>query len=456
MWQYILGAIGTIGTIGGAVVVLFTLFPDLKETIYNWFKKRHWHNCLHSSEKINEYVSKIDFKDLGRTKQLDGKNLIDKYKEDVHEFTILDFDGNKRTIQIPYMEIINFNKHPNTQINISCSEEDPLFLNKEYKLSEDIESATHNSLDMVLKNNPETNDDPHTRLASLKQIEEDKYECVLEKTFYYTQIRTNLSMDYRFKINEYRKTMRNLEQERHLLEEEEWKKNGIPYDALHPHCLTSLENSLLANVIGVSAIWCMEDENDEEPVFYLMPRNKKVGVYKNKLGMPSGDIEIPHYPMKTEEEQNHFREKSLIEFLKWEIAREFAEETGIADRSKALKDYSEEITKNINRNKKNGEKKITDKEFIKHYTDMEIIPLALTREMIRGGKPQMFFLIKTKKIPQNVLEKCFRSSLGIKEFDNPPKLWSWTTATISAEVACNYLYAMEHIQESKDGIISLR
>ena len=78
--------------------------------------------------------------------------------------------------------------------------------------------------------------------------------------------------------------------------------------------------------------------------------------------------------------------------------------------------------------------------------------MALTREMIRGGKPQMFFLIKTKKIQKNDLKKCFLSSLGIEEFDDK----IFTTATISAEVACNYLYAMEHIQGRKDGIICLR
>ncbi len=443
--------------LGIAGTVLKTLLPVIKKTKYyercsQWLANIHIHNRLYSSEKINKDVSKIDFMDLGRTKQLDGKNLIDKYKEDMHEMTICDSNNITRTIQIPYLEIINFNKHPNTEINISSSKENPLSLNREFKLTEEMENATNRVLDYVLKNNPKTTNDPHTRLASLKQIEKERFECVLEKTFYHTQIKTNLSMDYRFRINGYKKTMRDLEKEQHMLEQEEWGKNNIHNDALHPNCLTSLENSLLANVIGVSAIWCMEDEDDEEPVFYLMPRNKKVGVYKNKLGMPSGDIEIPEYPRKTKEEQNHFRDKSLIEFLKWEIAREFAEETGIADKNRKLEDYSVEITKSKNRNKKPNEKKITDEEFIKYYTEMEIIPLALTREMIRGGKPQMFFLIKTKKIPKNDLKKCFLSSLGIEEFDDK----IFTTATISAEVACNYLYAMEHIQGRKDGIICLR
>jgi len=443
--------------LGIAGTVLKTLLPVIKKSKYyercsQWLANIHIHNRLYSSEKINKDVSELDFNDLGRTKQLDGKNLIDKYKEDMHEMTICDSNNNTRTIQIPYLELINFNNHPNTEITISCSNGNPLSLNREFKLSEDIESATDRVLDFVLKNNPQTTNDPHTRLASLKQIEKEKFECVLEKTHYYTQIRTNLSMDKRLNINGHRKTMRDLEKEQHLLEQEEWKKNNIQNDALHPNCLTSLENSLLANVIGVSAIWCMEDENDEEPVFYLMPRNKKVGVYKNKLGMPSGDIEIPQYPKKSKEEQNHFRDKSLIEFLKWEIAREFAEETGIADISKNLEDYSVEITKSKNRNKKPNENNITDEDFIKYYTEMEIIPLALTREMIRGGKPQMFFLIKTKKIPKSDLKKCFLSSLGVEEFDDKV----FTTATISAEVACNYLYAMEHIQGKKDGIISLR
>lgn len=459
-----------INFIAGACDLLAAIFPFLKKTYFykryaQWFNKIHVHNRLYGSEKINKEISKMNFNDICITEQLDGRNLVDIYKEDMREMTIRDYDGKTRVIRIPYMEIVNFIKHPETKINISCSSEDPLLLNEKYELPKepgdlnqatrrclvdlrqakqddnqaiiqkclkDIKDATQNCLDMV-KNY--ARDDPHPRLASLKRICEDEYICVLEETHYYTQIKTNLSMDWPLMINGHRRTMRELELDTHVVEQDEWDNLKIPNDALHPYCLTSLEKSILANVIGVSAIWCMADENDDKPVYYLMPRNKKVGVYKKKLGMPSGDIESPQYKQKPQSQQYRFRNSSLIDYLEWEIAREFAEETGIADIDKPLDDYSIEVDPNK----------------IKLKIEMEIIPLALTREILRGGKPQMFFLIRTKKIDIKVLKECFLSSSGLDEFKSDLV----TSATISAEVACNYLYAQEYIQARKYNIITL-
>lgn len=406
---------------------IFKITPWYKNLLL-WTAKIRTHNRLHNSEKINREITSFNFDNIGKTAQLNGKNLSIWYEEDMREMTIIDSNRKKREIRIPYLEIINFSKNPKTQITISCSKDDPLFLNNQFSLPENIRSATEICIEEAKRNNPKTTNDPHPRLAALRLISKDEYECVLEESRYYTQISSNLSMDFPISLDGYRRTtMRTLEREQHSKETVVWKKNGIGYDSLHPRCLTSLDNSLLANVIGVSAIWCMGDLAN--PKFYLMPRNNKVGVYKNKLGMPSGDIESP------QRQNNRFRDESLIEYLKWEIAREFAEETGIRDKNMGFIDYSIYVN--------------PDK--IKYETEMEIIPLALTREMLRGGKPQMFFLIKTEEIPKKTLEKCFLASLGKKEFDNV----KITTATISAEAACNYLYALEYLQRNLDGVIDL-
>lgn len=409
-----------VNIINSLLNLVFSIFKktSVYEKIERWTANVHIHNRLHSREKINEMVSKFNFDKLGKTKQLNGTNLKNWYDNDMHKMAIIDCNGRKRTIRIPYLEIINFNKNPKTNITISCSEEDPLFLNKEFALPENLRMATQRCLDEVLRNNPKTTNDSHPRLAGLKRIGENEYQCVLEETRYHTQISSNLSMDYHISVDGRCTTMRTLERERHRMDDD---------FNLRPKGLTSLENSLLANVIGVSAIWCMGDLSN--PKFYLMPRNKKVGVYKNKLGMPSGDIESP------KNQHNRFRDKSLIEYLKWEIAREFAEETGIKDKNKDITEYSIDVDANK----------------IKYETELEIIPLALTREMLRGGKPQMFFLIKTEEIPDSVLKKCFLASLGVAEFDN----FILTTASLSAEVACNYLYALEYMQENLDGVIDL-
>ena len=38
------------------------------------------------------------------------------------------------------------------------------------------------NLELVKKINPKTTDDPHPRLAALRRIGEDEYQCVLEET----------------------------------------------------------------------------------------------------------------------------------------------------------------------------------------------------------------------------------------------------------------------------------
>lgn len=411
------------------LTALLSLFKNTKyyDSIERWKSNVHINKRLHSKKEINEKVSKLNYDKIGRTKQLNGKILRKWYEADMRKMTILDNNGDSRDVMIPYLEIINFIKNPQTKITISCSEEDPLFLNKHFSHPDNIKSSTERCIKEVLRINPHTTNDPHPRLAKLERISENEYQCVLEETDYYTQISSNLSMDFDICLDGRCTTMRTLEREQHKKEIQEWENSSILFDALHPRCLTSLDNSLLANVIGISAIWCMGDWAN--PKFYLMPRNKKVGVYKKKLGMPSGDIESP-------QKQNHrFKDESLIEYLKWEMAREFAEETGIRDKNRDINDYSINV----------------DPEKIGLESELEIIPLALTREMLRGGKPQMFFLIKSDEIPKSELKKCFLASLGVIEFDNS----IITTASISVEAACNYLYAQEYMQKNLDGVIDL-
>ena len=391
--------------------------PWYKSVEWDW-SNFHIHKRLYSYEKLNRKVSKFDFNNMEKTWQLDGRNIERIYGKDMKVMDFVDSDCIARTVKIPYLEIINFNKNPDAQIDICCSTADPLFIDKGYALPKDITNATKMIVEKVINFSKTTHDGLHTRLASLKCVGPHHYECVLEQTSYFKQISSNLSVDCPINIEGQRTTVRGLERERHEEEVEVWKKTGIAFDALHPECLTSLENSLLANVIGVSAIWCMGDV--ENPKIYLMPRNKKVGVYRNNLGMPSGDIELPNKDTK------RFSNPSLIEFLKWEIAREFAEETGLRDKNRPISGYSIKV----------------DTKKAPYEVEMEIIPLAFVREMYRGGKPQMFFLIRTEEIPIDVLKECFLASLGKEEFDTFPL----TTASLSAEVACNYLYALQHLQ----------
>ena len=52
-------------------------------------------------------------------------------------------------------------------------------------------------------------------------------------------------------------------------------------------------------------------------------------------------------------------------------------------------------------------------------SEVQIIPLAYVRELMRGGKPQFFFLIKTPETTEKVISKYFKESFnGTDEFKN--------------------------------------
>lgn len=359
-------------------------------------RQYHRINFLHSAEDINEKIANMEFLNFEITTQLDG-NRIKIYEDDMRLMTICDSHG-ERTILIPYLEMVNFIQHPDAQIHI-----EPQTITKEFDLSADLKIATDPALADVLSRKPNTTDDPHPRMASFEKVGDNEYCCSFEKTTYYKQIRTNLTMDYPLDVPGVgEKTMRELEMKKIV--------------GTHSRRLPSLSDSGLANVVGVSAIWCMGKAGKRK--YYLLPRKLNVGVYENMLGMPSGDIECPR--------GNKFPNDSLVDFLKWEIAREFAEETGIADTERDPKAYSKPL----------------DESKINHYTKLNIIPLAFLREMLRGGKPQMFFLICTDVISDKELQKCFRASMGKLEFSNG----FFTNAKLSTEVACNYLYAQAYLQ----------
>lgn len=363
-------------------------------------RRYHWVTFLHSAEEVNEKIANMEFLNFERGEQLDGTQLCELYGDDMRSMKIHDAHG-ERTIRIPYLEMINFINDADTKISI-----EPLTITKEFNLPEDLKKATEPARADVCRRKKNTHDDPHPRMASFEKINDKEYKCSFEKTCYYNQIRTNLTMDYPIEVPGYGDTtMRKIEMKKR-------KKDGD-----QSRRLPLLSESGLANVVGVSAIWCMGDDAAHRK-YYLLPRKEDVGVYENMLGMPSGDIECP--------KGDKFPNDSLVDFLKWEIAREFAEETGIADSERDDTKYSKPLETNK----------------IKHRTKLNIIPLAFLREMLRGGKPQMFFLIRTEVIPDKKLRRCFRASLGVEEFNSKP----YSDAKLSTEVACNYLYAQAYLQ----------
>ena len=343
---------------------------------------------------------------------VEAGNLKDDYNKSFKEIKVkrerIEFK-----FELPYKEVINFIEAPDTTITIT----NPNNI-KRFQLSEALNKLTQPAYEEFMGKKPNTYNDSHPRIASLYKTD-DKYSCTIEEADYFQQIRTNLSLDFKINMeNEQETTLRNIEQNNRVTESQD---------------LPEFSESCLANTIGVSAIWMMKRSIWSKDVF-LRPRKNNVGVFAGKLGIPSGSVEMP--------KGSRFRTKNLVEYLTLDIAREFIEETGLFG-EKVYVGKNRENTITFSDIKKNFE---LPNDFptpitLPESVEMTIIPLAFVRELRRGGKPQMFFLITTKEIPDVIIRKGFVQSKGNEEFEKT----LLTSATLSSETMSNYVYAQKYI-----------
>lgn len=289
-----------------------------------------------------------------------------------------------KKIEIPYSEIINYIENPESSIKIIDSN-----LGEQYSLSNDIIEKTEDILAEFLSKKPKTYNGRTLRFQFLKQIDTSNFECILQPATYFDQIRTNLTLDMPLKGDE-EKSIRIIDLEKDKV-------------------LKPLSYSIMANTIGVSAVWYTtvpQKEKRNGIQFFLKPRKLDTGVFYNSLGSISGVVEPP--------ENDVFDVDTLEEYIKRELLREFHEENPAA-------------------------------KFFFKENDIEIKPLAFVRELTRGGKPQFMFVIKTPYIDDSIMAKHFNKSL---EFDDSMisrlKLYD-----LSPETYVNYLYALSYIQKDE-------
>ncbi|MDE5691227.1 MAG: hypothetical protein K2I13_03285, partial [Alistipes sp.] len=213
---------------------------------------------------------------------------------------------------------------------------------------------------------------------------------------YFDQVRTNLTLDV--PLADCQDTMRVL-------------------DLTEYHSLKPFSESLLANTIGISAIWYTKHPHGDKSdrlQFFLKPRRSSVGIFAKMMGTVSCVMEPPP--------NNSFADKTLEEYAAQEILRRFYYETGF---NLYMQDH--QLTENC----------------------INIIPLAFTRELARGGKPQFFFLLETPYISDKNLSKYFRKSFnGRRDFRNG--LFSrMLTYCLSPETFTNFLFAFRHLQRNR-------
>ena len=78
-----------------------------------------------------------------------------------------------------------------------------------------------------------------------------------------------------------------------------------------------------------------------------------------------------------------------------------------------------------------------------------MIPLAFTRELARGGKPQFFFAINTPYVDEKHVAECFEMSFnGKEEFYNDLRS-RFVMYKLSPETLTNLLLTYKYLQRKQ-------
>ncbi len=131
--------------------------------------------------------------------------------------------------------------------------------------------------------------------------------------------------------------------------------------------------SMLVNHCGVFSAVALYSEGTW--YFHMMPRKKTLGVFGGMLSSVSGVVVPPKEPIT-----------ELVGYMAEEVKREMWEETGL------------------------------DANELHQSGRCSVIPLAFTRELARGGKPQFFFLTILHDITEKEFGRAFKSAEFKSEF----------------------------------------
>ncbi|MBQ0025688.1 MAG: NUDIX hydrolase [Bacteroidales bacterium] len=257
---------------------------------------------------------------------------------------------------------------------------------EEWKLSGPLRDYTESIIKDFFNVKGQKEDGPVLRVKSLSECGSE-WICRLQKTTYYESIRTNQTLDANLDDG----TVIEDSMRMHDVDDEKQLKN--------------FDESIMANGIGVSAVVCVCGKGRKGHRYFLKPRKSSTGVFSNMMGTVSGVIEPP-------EDINIFKDIYLEDYLKKEVIREFQEETGLP-------------VEMIN----------------------SVHPLAFTRELIRGGKPQFFFLIALPGNAAKIIKKSFKKSLdGNKEFNDRVSS-RIRNFSLSPETFFNFLLAYNYMEQ---------
>lgn len=393
-------------TVAGGVTVALLVF--LANRVYNYL-----HDNKEGLKTRYEAMMRRFFYSERIVKELIFSFNSDKVRDNdfIHYSTVLNgriykelglrfkvkMNNRERVFDLPYTECINFIRHPKTVLRLTDTRQIPVIT-----LDEHLMQDTDSNIKEYMTRNPNAYNQRILCLKELHQTSTAEYACTIAQTDFTDVVRTKLTLDYPL-AGHFGETLRRREMAA--------AGGGLP--ALH--------DSILMNSIGVSAIWCMDSgaqKTSDRYVYYLKCRQAMISVYPDMLGTTSGYVNPPA--------EGCFTSDNLLEFIKAEMLREFDEETG-------FKGYAD--AKGF---------RIEDEKLVK------IIPLALTRELIRGGCPQFFFLIVTPYITDKEFVNYFKKSIDGRNEFRDDNLSNLKSHPLSPETLTNLLYCQQYLQRAEN------
>ncbi len=368
------------------------VLDDIKN---NWknFKDRILYassKFFYKSEFINELIFNQSFSNLPKSEFIDYNRSYKYYESNRKKITI-QRNGVVKEIEIPYQELVNFNLTPEVKIHLNA----PI---AEYVLNDELLSVTDKAFTEFITQRPKTTNGNVLRVNKLVKENTNQFKINLEKANYFEVVRTNLTLDFPLKHDNF-SSLR--------IEDLDSKNELKPFN-----------DSCLTNPLGVSTV--LTYHKNGSFYYYMKPRKGDLGIFNNMLGSVSGVVEPP---------ESIDEQFELTEYITKELLRELQEETGL------------------------------ESHIIENNPQYSIIPLAFTRELIRGGKPQYFYLIMIDQISEKEFSRIFKNSKGTEEFKN-----DWLSNInsydnfISPEFTANLIYAKEYIQKrqkNKSNILNL-
>jgi|GEM_PF-3225254 len=292
----------------------------------------------------------------------------------------LQFQDQTRGLELPYYELVNFIDEPGATISV----DGPL---TEYQLPAEIEARTNDLFTAYQAEHPHITNGPTLRVADLQKQADGKYSVKLQRSHYFDEVRTTLSLDYPLD-DDVLTTMR--------LE-----------DLGDDNQLRPLNQSQMVNNIGVSTVLAFRSHGYW--YFHMMPRHKRIGIFSGMLASVGGTVESPQADIT-----------DLVAHVTSEIKREIREETGL------------------------------DMDELGRQQRSQVIPLAFLRELSRGGHPQFFYLTVMEEMSDKELKAAFKKAEWSMEFRGDMfSNIRGLDDVISPEFSSCLFYAMTYLQERR-------